>query len=66
MEVMSWKIEYCFTPTAIVKFTALTTTVRHRAHLSGALEMPERLAGKLARAVLRGLGDSNVSWLPDR
>jgi hypothetical protein len=27
--------------------------------------MLERLAGKLAWAVLRGLGDSNVSWLPD-
>jgi hypothetical protein len=27
--------------------------------------MPERLEGKLSRAVLRGLGDSNVSWLPD-
>ena len=44
--------------------TALTIPV-HRCVLYGAFEMLERLAEKLARAVLRGGGGGNVASLPD-
>ena len=44
--------------------TALTIPV-HRCVPYGAFEMLERLAGKLARAVLRGGGGGNVASLPD-
>jgi hypothetical protein len=37
----------------------------HRCVLQWAFEMLERLAGKLARAVLRGGGGGNVTSLPD-
>jgi len=44
--------------------TALTIPV-HRCVPYGAFEMLERLAGKLARAILRGGGGGNVASLPD-
>ena len=37
---------------------------RHYRVPQGALARLERHAGKLARAVLRGLGGSNLAWLP--
>ena len=38
---------------------------RHDRVFQRTFEMLERLAFKGARAVLRGLGGSNASWLPD-
>ena len=37
---------------------------RHRRVPRGALIMLERSAGKLARSVLRGLGEREPTWLP--
>src|SRR5215510_3163281 len=62
--IIDGRIWYSSIPTVTVRFTMHRIAQLHRRVPRGALVMLERSAGKLARSVLRGLGEREPTWLP--
>src|SRR5215831_2962170 len=64
IRIIDGRIWYSSIPIVTVRYTTHQIVQLQRRVPRGALIMLERSAGKLARSVLRGLGEREPTWLP--